>query len=205
MSKLLLILFLPISCLAQDISGKWCADYRSANNDGKLEDCIIFQKDNAKIEALRWTISQCSTCENPIERKPRISNMPISSKADSTIRVLSYLKLKLNNGKLIDPGNDPSGEDIVFTKVTNFKIRPSFNCSVAKQPREQSICENPNLSLLDLELSFVFNAAKQCNPKGRLDSLQNTWWKDELSKCQSGECVPALYSNRIDFLRKQCS
>jgi len=198
------LFWIPLTCLSQDITGKWCANYRSANNDGSFTDCFIIQKKYTGLEALRWMTALCSSCKTLASRRERIHRMPERYRAESLTNLLTDMNLLYAKGALLDIDGDPSGEELIFYKEEKFQIKPSFNCSIAKQPREQAICSNPELSLLDLELSFVFSAAKGCNPKGNLDVSQNSWWRDELSRCQSGECVPLIYATRIEVLRQQC-
>ena len=71
-----LIFFFPILCFGQDISGKWCAQYSSANGDGNFTDCLIIKKESNNYQALRWSISECMRCERAVDRKPRAFNMP---------------------------------------------------------------------------------------------------------------------------------
>lgn len=206
MKKLILklMLFFPILCFGQDISGKWCAQYSSANGDGNFTDCFIIKKEFNSYEALRWIIAECRSCQNATDRKPRIFNMPSKTKWQTLSQILSALGLKYINGELMEEGGSPSGEDVFFQRDSKYIIKPSFNCSFAKQDREKAICSSSNLSFLDLELSLVFEAAKQCTNKVSLEKSQGSWWKEDLSKCQSGECVPRIYSERVAELRKLC-
>ena len=201
---LLCISFSPAFCNANGLTGKWCADYSSANGDGLFSECLIILESTEKVEALRWTMATCSSCNKPSSRKTRIFNVPTSVKSRDSLQLLKAMELVRYSGAIVASGWSPSGGDVEFERVTDFKMKPSFNCAVAKQPREQAICASQSLSLLDLELSFTFAAAKECSPKANLDTLQGVWWKDELSQCQSGECVPAVYTERISALRKYC-
>ena len=204
MKKLILFLFFPVICFGQEINGKWCAEYNSANGDGQFFECIIIQQNTTSIDALRWMTAQCNRCQTVAERKPRLHSMPIKIKESSSKQILTTLGLKYINGELVEVGGSPSGEDVIFERDSKFIMKPSFNCIYAKQDREKAICGSYILSLLDLELSLVFDMAKQCSPKGSLDKAQNNWWKDELSMCQSGDCVPKFYTDRISQLRKSC-
>jgi len=201
-TTLLAVLLLPLTCFSQDIAGKWCANYRSGNNKGSFTDCVIIQQQVDHFDGLRWVESFCSECETIRERQGR-TMMPLRYRADNSGGILKKMALKYHGGELTDENPDPSGDDIVFTREEKLTI-PSFNCAKARQPREQAICSSASLSLLDKELSLVFDAAKACDPNGKINVQQNTWWKDELSKCQSGDCVPEVYFLRIAALRKIC-
>jgi len=200
----LCILFSPAFCIAEGLTGEWRASYSSANGDGFFEEYIIILESAEKVEVLRWTMATCSSCDKPSDRRSRIFNVPTSLTSRDSLQLLKSMELERQGGVIVAMGWSPRGEDVEFERVADFKMKPSFNCAVAKQPREQAICASQSLSLLDLELSFSFAAAKGCSPKANLDKLQGVWWKDELSKCQSGECVPAVYSERIGTLRKYC-
>jgi hypothetical protein len=200
----LCILFSPAFCIADGLTGQWRASYPSVNGDGFFEEYIIILKSAEKVEALRWETATCTSCNTKADRQTRINKIPTSYKSRDSLQLLKAMELVRQGGELVALEWSPIGEDVEFYRNDNFKMKPSFNCAVAKQPREQAICASQSLSLLDLELSFTFAAAKGCSPKANLDKLQGVWWKDELSKCQSGECVPAVYSERIGTLRKYC-
>lgn len=201
---LLCILFSPAFCIAEGLTGEWQASYSSANGDGFFEEYIIILESAEKVEALRWEMATCTACNIQASRQTRINKIPTGYKSRDSVQLLKAMELVRQGGELVALEWSPRGEDVNFYRNAKFKMKPSFNCAVAKQPREQAICSSQSLSLLDLELSLTFAAAKGCSPKANLDKLQGVWWKDELSKCQSSECVPAIYTERISALRKYC-
>jgi uncharacterized protein YecT (DUF1311 family) len=92
------------------------------------------------------------------------------------------------------------------------RFRPSFACAKARQPREQAICGNAELAMLDQHLNASYRAAQQrvriaektkARRAAKLKELadgQSAWWSGELAKCQSGDCVAPLYTARIRYL-----
>ncbi len=170
MNKLFLLLLFPAISHAQDITGKWCAEYTSANNDGVFTECLIIINNNNSLQALQWRMAQCFRCGTP----ERVDDLPVSIQGQDADKLLSALNLKYVKGKLVDENGGPTEEDIEYERDNTYILKPSFNCTKAHQPREQAICNNPRLSLLDLELSLTFDAAKECKPKAKLDSAQNT-------------------------------
>lgn len=204
MFKFILLLFFPVLCFGQEINGKWRANYTSANGDGAFTECVIFLSNTNRIEALRWTIAECWTCKSLADRKPRIVEFPLKISESNINLLLRKIEFKLINGNLVEEDASPIGEDVVYKKDLTYLIKPSFNCVYAKQEREKAICSSSTLSLLDLELSLVFERAKQCTSKTSIEKTQNDWWKNDLSKCQTADCVPKVYSERMAELRKVC-
>ena len=192
-------------CVAQSISGKWCGDYEAAARDGWFKECIVILKAGENLDSLRWVMAECRTCRTPSERKPYVFRLPSRVHGRNEADLLKQLDFEYLDGKLVAKGWASDGWDIVFERDQTYSPQPSFNCGKAQHPREKAICASPQLCLLDQELSLTFQRAKKCAPKLGLDGAQNAWWRDELSKCQSGECVPGAYSLRIRALRKACA
>lgn len=189
---------------ASALLGEWNADYSSANGDGMFAEHLIISRSGTNMEALRWTIAECTTCATAASMKPRIVHPPVHAKGTGVADLLKQLDLEYVDGKLVNKEGSPVGEDVIFERDPKFTLRPSFDCAKARLPRERAICGSPQLILLDQELSLTFQAAKVCKPKGGLDAAQNVWWRDELSKCLAGDCVAEFYSARIGALRGAC-
>jgi uncharacterized protein YecT (DUF1311 family) len=105
------------------------------------------------------------------------------------------------------------GGDYTLTKDAEFgDFRPSFDCARAKQPRERAICANPELAFLDQWLSLAYRAAEwrtrasgapAASTKERLRQFrtdQSAWFSKTLTACQSADCVPPIYRERIKDL-----
>lgn len=189
---------------ASALLGEWNANYSSANGDGTFEEHLIISQSGTNMEALRWTIAECTTCATAAAMKPRVNQPPVRAKGTGLADLLKQLDLAYVDGKLVDKEGSPLGEDVIFERKPTFTLRPSFDCAKARMPRERAICGSPQLILLDQELSLTFQAAKVCKPKGGLDAAENAWWRDELSKCQVGDCVSEVYTARIRALRGAC-
>lgn len=190
--------------LVSELVGKWNAAYSSANGDGFFEEHLIISQSGIGLEALRWTIAECSSCDTAESRKSRINQPPVHVKETGLADLLKQLGLEYVDGKLVNKGGSPAGDDVIFEREPKFSLWPSFDCANASLPRERAICGSPQLILLDQELSLTFQAAKVCKPKGGLGAAQNVWWRDELSKCQAGDCVAEFYCARIRALRGAC-
>ena len=105
------------------------------------------------------------------------------------------------------------GGDYTLTKDADFgDSRPSFDCARAKQPRERAICASPELAFLDQWLSLAYRAAEYrvkssgASAATRKEQLrqfhadQSTWFSKTLTACQSADCVPPIYRERIKEL-----
>jgi uncharacterized protein YecT (DUF1311 family) len=125
------------------------------------------------------------------------------------------LKFRLE-GKELEMERGPDvcngmGGDYAFTH-TEKVIKPSFSCAKAKGAREQAICGNAELAMLDQHLSVAYRAAERRTEwkygtasvrTAKLKALSNSqakWWSGDLAKCQSAECVAPLYQARIQYL-----
>lgn len=75
----------------------------------------------------------------------------------------------------------------------------SFDCTKATTNVEKIICENEELSQLDIELSEVFKAFYFS--KNEIKNAQKAWIKDR-DKCQDKECTESMYQNKIQELKE---
>jgi len=104
--------------------GAWGARYISANGDGYYNDYIIFKKGDQKIEAIRWSVAKCNRCKTSEGRKPYISDFPKATLAENGEKLITQMKLQLQSNQLVEIGNSPLGEDIVFSSGTKITIEP---------------------------------------------------------------------------------
>lgn len=75
----------------------------------------------------------------------------------------------------------------------------SFDCTKATTNVEKMICENEELSQLDIELSEVFKAFYFSS--NEIKNAQKAWIKDR-DKCQDKACIESMYQNRIKELKE---
>lgn len=78
----------------------------------------------------------------------------------------------------------------------------SFDCGKAGTKVEHIICDNPEISELDEELSVAYKAALKDNQQA--DSIKQTqkqWMKDRNS-CKDVDCVKSAYQNRLFALKQ---
>jgi uncharacterized protein len=75
----------------------------------------------------------------------------------------------------------------------------SFDCTKATTNVEKMICENEELSQLDIELSEVFKAFYFSS--NEIKNAQKIWLK-ERDKCQNKECIQLMYQSKIQELKE---
>ncbi len=86
------------------------------------------------------------------------------------------------------------------------EVNPGFSCYDAGIPSEYAICANPQLSVYDLEMSFLYykNLSKIDNPS-RLKQLQlaQRTWRGNRNRCGDNmSCLIESYQQRIGQLKK---
>lgn len=84
---------------------------------------------------------------------------------------------------------------LILTPLTHAA---SFDCSVAKQDLDKTICKDKQLSQLDVELANVYFQLKEKIEKEALFSLldgQREWLKQRVNDCElnDSQCLVALY------------
>jgi uncharacterized protein len=85
----------------------------------------------------------------------------------------------------------------VLTAFATTTQAVSFDCQKAKTFTEKAICQDPELSAVDDELSALYLAAEERskNPKA-LKKEQEKWLKSR-DTCQTNVCVKKSYQKRI--------
>ena len=89
--------------------------------------------------------------------------------------------------------------------VTNA-IEPSFACASAKLASELLICQNTELSLLDVKLDAVYTAAVKKRGPAAVKTLrdeQQSWIKQRDGCGPSADCIRTQYLARISQLSRQ--
>ncbi len=83
---------------------------------------------------------------------------------------------------------------------------PSFDCDSARQPVERLICQDDELSALDLELARVFASALAKAPASQVGSIkaQHSSWRKTLMRCSreadARACTLEAYQIRLGEL-----
>jgi uncharacterized protein len=80
----------------------------------------------------------------------------------------------------------------------------SFNCRTADRPDEVAICQNPQLSSLDEEMSnLYFTLRNQLSGSERrvFEAGQRRWLQSRIDCGRDFGCIEDLYDRRIRFLR----
>jgi uncharacterized protein YecT (DUF1311 family) len=102
------------------------------------------------------------------------------------------------------------------TGQSNASVSPSFNCAMASIKAEQMVCSSRELSVLDVELSEIYqqavNEAKRYDQASgargsqlnylELIQSQAKWIRNKRNACRSDACMVSVYSERIEFLRE---
>ncbi len=78
----------------------------------------------------------------------------------------------------------------------------SFDCQKAKTFIEKAICQNPELSQLDDELSSQYKMAVMDNKNTAVFKKQQATWLKQRDTCQTVDCVKKSYKQRIATLVK---
>ncbi len=76
----------------------------------------------------------------------------------------------------------------------------SFDCGKASTKVEHLICDNPEISKLDEELSVAYKAILQDKPHAQDIRYEQTQWITHRNYCESSSCLKALYQMRIQEL-----
>ena len=85
----------------------------------------------------------------------------------------------------------------VDSSITNQISRPSFDCNKASNFVEKTICNEVDLSKLDVKLDKLYKDALSVYPKPQLKSEQIAWIKVR-NLCLDKVCIESAYKSRID-------
>lgn len=97
--------------------------------------------------------------------------------------------------------------------ISKSAFAQSYSCDAQLTPIEQSICDNPTLSELDVQLSRLYKSARQVSDKdvvAMVKSEQRDWVKKRNRLCgtegssaqEMSECIELLYLGRISQLEQ---
>jgi uncharacterized protein len=87
--------------------------------------------------------------------------------------------------------------------VAASALAASFPCEKASTLQEELICNEPDLSRLDDELSAIYNKALvDTLNKDQLKKQQRQWLTNERNKCSNTQCLYQAYKDRIGILTK---
>lgn len=90
--------------------------------------------------------------------------------------------------------NLDDGNSQAMVHKGNFK--PSFNCAKATLKVEQLICQNQELSILDLQMANEFTGAMSAYDGDELKIDQRSWLK-ERNECSDNLCIKWAYDKRM--------
>jgi uncharacterized protein len=79
-------------------------------------------------------------------------------------------------------------------------LAASFDCAKAQTTVEHLICNNPDISKLDEELSAAYKAALQDEKRDEAIKLGQKQWMKERNSCSDAACVQSAYRKRIEQL-----
>jgi len=111
-----------------------------------------------------------------------------------------YPGLPCPDEALREPDAPPS---TVVTPDTTASINPSFDCSTIRVAAEVAICQNPELAMLDNQLSALYIVAKNRlnSRKFKIVRDQQRNWLKQRDECGiHAACIKSLYISRINAL-----
>ena len=83
-------------------------------------------------------------------------------------------------------------------KVGNQDFSPSFDCLKSNSGQDRLVCNNKNLSELDVQLSVLYSKARsKTAEKDTLKQEQLQWYKYQRNACSDIECLSNAYQSRI--------
>lgn len=96
--------------------------------------------------------------------------------------------------------SSPDVDTMEKTDNTHQKIQPSFDCSLANHRFEILVCEDPELSALDVQLNSLYTTTRsQLSPEDRKTLLeQQRDWIKQSRLCSTTACISNAYKMRID-------
>lgn len=83
-------------------------------------------------------------------------------------------------------------------------VSPSFDCSLANHPNEQTICQSQTLSALDRGLSHIYSVLLSAVPddRGVHQDAQRAWLSLRQSCGQDAQCISDLYLSRASQIQR---
>jgi uncharacterized protein len=79
----------------------------------------------------------------------------------------------------------------------------SFDCGKAGSKVEHIICDNPEISKLDEELSALYKVAQQDSSRADATHFsQKQWIEKYLDRCMDAACVNEAYGMRVKHLQE---
>lgn len=83
--------------------------------------------------------------------------------------------------------------------LTNPVLAASFNCDKAGTKIERLICDNPDISQLDEELTLAYRKALNASSADGIRQAQKQWLR-ERNTCGDEQCLRQAYRSRIDTI-----
>jgi uncharacterized protein YecT (DUF1311 family) len=81
--------------------------------------------------------------------------------------------------------------------------KPGFDCRLASSKVESWICDNEELSQVDVELNIIYNAVRKpigSEDQKRLENEESIWVADR-NTCSNFDCIKKHYDDRISTLK----
>jgi len=80
----------------------------------------------------------------------------------------------------------------------NTAFAPSFDCKKATSGQDRMVCEDRELSSLDVELNILYSKAREnSSDKNILKAEQLDWFKYSRNSCSDASCLKNSYKKRI--------
>ncbi|MBI4905748.1 MAG: hypothetical protein HY820_19095 [Acidobacteria bacterium] len=209
---------------ARQLEGRWRGQCSWGSNIKHTREPqrLLRVLDNDTIEVLDWIEGTQSSDDPRMDQKgwvvlsgpvrvivKRTGNATFADEDEELVLKFSQAGSALEMERGQDACNGMGGEYSYQRKEKT--IAPSFSCAKTKHVREQAVCGNAALAILDQHLSLAYRAAEQrikyrygmaAERTAQLKALTTTQnrWSGEVGKCQSAQCVEPLYVGRIEVL-----
>jgi uncharacterized protein YecT (DUF1311 family) len=107
----------------------------------------------------------------------------------------------ISRAVLLDPHRANTAPAQELTPSSN-PVSPSFDCSKASNVAESLICNDRDLSKLDVELARAYTRARESGGGESLRTEQIAWLKTTRNACSDKDCLSSVLRKRISDLSR---
>jgi len=173
---------------------------------------LIDSTDQNTLENLRASYEN-QKLQSSLQKTPPLPVQPNNSPTTSVVNndkapVTPEQQITNNttHENLANPTTGKSAENTELkTDVKRFK--PSFDCNIAHSSVEKMICNNKELSLLDVNLNTAYRnfvtSTKGSYDASTIRNEQLEWLRNDRNKCTTEECLVSSYQNRIHEIKSK--
>ena len=150
--------------------------------------CDSYSKTKAMFEKTPTSVPAPVPPPSPTPSKPIAESSPVQATLPSP---------KPNPEPL--PSTMPSSlSTSIAPQNNNTAFAPSFDCKKATSGQDRMVCEDRELSSLDVELNILYSKAREnSSDKNILKAEQLDWFKYSRNSCSDASCLKNSYKKRI--------